>query len=81
MALPYPEGEVFFKRSILKKNGNGLDPDNLTSFNSHVLVEWCWNEVAIRDSFSRNKTSSVYGKHSKSKQYAYWDAMIVLFGT
>ncbi|GAB7332403.1 hypothetical protein MBLNU13_g04215t1 [Cladosporium sp. NU13] len=29
MALPYPEGEVFFKRSTLKNNDGGLDPDNL----------------------------------------------------
>ena len=61
MALPYPEGEVFFKRSVLKNNGDGLDPDNLTSFNSHALIEWCWNEKASGDTFGRNVISYVPG--------------------
>jgi hypothetical protein len=80
MALPYPEGEVFFKRSVLKNNDNGLDPDNLTSFNKHALVEWCWNESGG----PRNARCTVKhrkGKHDESKSYAFHEAMIVLFGS
>jgi hypothetical protein len=81
MALPYPEGEVFFKRSVLKNNGHNLDPDNLTSFNSHALIEWCWNEQAIGSGFARNRICHVSGKYSSKEQYAHWNAMIVSFGT
>lgn len=81
MALPYPEGEVFFKRSVLKNNENGLDPDNLTSFNSHALVEWCWNDKVASSGFSRNRVCHVDGKHNEDEEYGYWEAMIVSFGT
>jgi len=81
MALPYPEGEVFFKRSVLKKNENGLDPDNLSSFNSHALVEWCWNDGAFGSTFGRNVIEYVAGKYEKDKRYAHWESMMFLFGT
>jgi hypothetical protein len=81
MALPYPEGKVFFKRSILKNNGNGLDPDNLTSFNSHALIEWCWNDTVTSSGFARNRMCHMSGKHNEKDQYAYWEAMVVSFGT
>lgn len=81
MALPYPEGEVFFKRSVLKNNGNGLDPENLASFNSHALVEWCWNDGAYGSGFGRNTINYVSGKQNSKDRYAHWESMIVLFGT
>lgn len=81
MALPYPEGEVFFKRSVLKDNGHDLDPDNLTSFNSRALVEWCWNEGRSSMTYGRNRVCHMPGKHNKKDQYPYWHAMIVLFGS
>lgn len=81
MALPYPEGEVFFKRSVLKSNENGLDPDNLTSFNSHALIEWCWNEKAFGSGYARNHINHMYGKHSNKEEFGYWESMNVLFGT
>jgi hypothetical protein len=81
MALPYPEGEVFFKRSVLKNNGHNLDPDNLTSFNSHALIEWCWNDGATGTGFTRNYIRHASGKYSKKEQYAHWNAMVVSFGT
>jgi hypothetical protein len=37
MALPYPGGEVSLKRTFLKNNDDGIDPDNLVSFNRHAL--------------------------------------------
>jgi hypothetical protein len=80
MALPYPEGEVFFKRSVLKDNDNGLDPDNLASFNSHALVEWCWNE-SYRSSYSRSHALYQPGKHDEKKKYYYNNAMVISFGT
>jgi hypothetical protein len=81
MALPYPEGEVFFKRSVLKNSGYDLDPDNLTSFNSHALIEWCWNAEAEGKGFARNRICHISGKHNDKDQYAYWHAMVVSFGT
>ncbi|KAM0723079.1 hypothetical protein Q7P37_001279 [Cladosporium fusiforme] len=81
MALPYPEGEVFFKRSVLKNNGNGLNPDNLTSFNSHALIEWCWNETPGGGGYSRNRVKHRIGKHNKNEEFGFYDSMIVMFGT
>lgn len=80
MALPYPEGEVFFKRSVLKDNGNGLDPDNLTSFNGHALIEWCWNQSS-GSSYSRSHSLYQPGVFEKDKRYYYNDALVVQFGT
>lgn len=36
MALPYPEGEVYFKRSALElaESDFNFDPDDLKSFNT-----------------------------------------------
>lgn len=42
MALPYPEGEVYFKRSLLKYPGFAMDTDD-KAFYSNVLVECVWN--------------------------------------
>ena len=80
MALPYPEGEVFFKRSVLKNNENGLNPDNLSSFNSHALIEYCWND-SVGTGFSRNRVCHVSGQKDNKKRYAHWESMIVMFGT
>lgn len=49
MAMPYPEGEVFFKRSALKiAKGSGKDswsfnPDIAKDFASHILIEYIYN--------------------------------------
>ena len=43
MSLPYPEGEVFFKRSALKHPSSGFDADSQASFYKHALVETVWN--------------------------------------
>jgi hypothetical protein len=43
MALPYPEGEVLFKRSVLK-HSSGFDAENMESFYAHALVETVWND-------------------------------------
>lgn len=81
MALPYPEGEVFFKRSVLKNNGDGLNPDDLTSFNKHALIEWCWNETAIDGGHSRSHVKHQQGTHKKDEDFPFYEAMIVMFGT
>jgi hypothetical protein len=80
MALPYPEGEVFFKRSVLRDNGNGLEPDNLTSFNSHALIEWCWNE-SYGQSYQRSYSKHQQGKHDERESYTFNNAMIIMFGS
>lgn len=48
MALPYPEGEVFFKRSALKlPQGNyKYSADEPEAFYTYVLVEQVWNTWA-----------------------------------
>jgi len=38
--MPYPEGEVYFKRSTL--GGAGFNPDDLADFTSHIL-EYTYN--------------------------------------
>ena len=45
MALAYPEGEVFFKRSSLTFNDdNKWNASNAEYFYSHVLIEYASNE-------------------------------------
>lgn len=45
MALPYPEGEVYFKRSALKLPDGEYKyfADEPAAFYTHVLVEQVWN--------------------------------------
>jgi hypothetical protein len=81
MALPYPEGEVFFKRSVLERNGNSFNPDNLGSFNSHALIEWCWNETPRGGTYSRAHVKHQLGKYSDKEEFGFYDSMIVMFGT
>lgn len=44
MALAYPEGECFFRRSVLNGgNSEGYKADDPKDFFSHMLVEYVWN--------------------------------------
>ena len=57
MALPYPEGAVYFRRSALRLHGYGynFDVQRDTDFYSHFLLENVWNYWA----FSPNTTPNV----------------------
>ena len=44
MALAYPEGECFFRRSVLNGgNSEGYKADDPKDFFSHMMVEYVWN--------------------------------------
>ena len=57
MALPYPEGQVYFRRSALnlKDSPYNFDVQDTTSFYSHCLLENVWNTWA----FSSNTNPSI----------------------
>ncbi|KAL8693756.1 MAG: hypothetical protein Q9224_003694 [Gallowayella concinna] len=48
MAIPYPEGEVLFRRSALSHR-SGFRADDKSSFYSHALVETVWNVAITQD--------------------------------
>lgn len=52
MALPYPEGEVYFKRSALQlpQGDYKYSADEPLAFYSHVLIEQVWNAWASSES-------------------------------
>ncbi|KAK9798009.1 hypothetical protein AB5N19_09656 [Seiridium cardinale] len=82
MAMPYPEGEVFFKRSTLalQKGSNakawGFDPDKLEDFASHILIEFIYN-----NSLKINNHYRSYGKSEKigSQWIDFPDSHSVMF--
>lgn len=84
MALPYPEGEVYFKRSALKYPGFAIDTDDKT-FYSHVLVETVWNMwhnsgiTAPKFHHPRAKPISGYAEWYNT-QFWVWDSQSALFG-
>ncbi|KAK8925519.1 hypothetical protein VCV18_005948 [Metarhizium anisopliae] len=53
MAMPYPEGEVFFKRSKLKipqskqPDAWSFNANNMKDFASHILVEYIYNRPGM----------------------------------
>jgi hypothetical protein len=63
MALPYPEGEVFFERSVLRAPG-GYSANNIDHFYSHFMVEYIWNVPANHGSKSANSPNGHH--HSRS---------------
>ncbi|KAF5679387.1 hypothetical protein FHETE_804 [Fusarium heterosporum] len=65
MAIPYPEGEVFFARSVLRNsNPNHYQADNVEHFYSHFMVEYIWNVEA--DHGSKNANSPHGHSHPRS---------------
>ena len=67
MALPYPEGQVYFRRSALNLNTPpyNFDVQDATSFYSHCLLENVWNTWA----FSSNTNPNINNvpAHPRSK--------------
>lgn len=60
MSLPYPEGEVYFRRSALNHK-SGFDADDQASFYKHGLVETVWNNRFCNGS---EYSSSFVHKHA-----------------
>ncbi len=51
MALAYPEGECFFKRSVLNTSqADGYHADKIEDFYSKMMVEYVWNQEAYHGS-------------------------------
>ena len=49
--MPYPEGEVFFDRNVLKSiNPKVYDANDLGKFYSHLMIEYLWNQETYHGS-------------------------------
>lgn len=83
MALPYPEGEVYFLTEALKLTSDGytFDASDSKSFYQHCLVETVWNR-AVTSRNSKPYNNDNMPKHKRSKlnhNYgSYWNQR---FGT
>jgi hypothetical protein len=61
MAIPYPEGEVFFDRKVLaQRSKNGYRADNQQHFYSHFMIEYVWNAEAYHGSRNANSVAIDY---------------------
>lgn len=86
MALPYPEGEVLFRRSALTHR-SGFNANNESSFYSHALVESVWNvaftqdrTVATNNFQHRRSTMRVVTGSGWRTQFGFWDHQRISFG-
>ncbi|PWY67076.1 hypothetical protein BO94DRAFT_434434, partial [Aspergillus sclerotioniger CBS 115572] len=88
MALSYPEGECFFKRSALRSAT--YDADKPEHFYSHMLVEYIWNRPAFQGSDSEYASDVHFHPRSPyrvvkgdlwSTQYGNWANIFFLYGT
>ncbi|KAK6810952.1 hypothetical protein RU639_013269 [Aspergillus parasiticus] len=67
MALPYPEGKCYFKRSALRhRYYGGYDADDDNQFYKHILVEYIWNVEADHGSRAANSPNGYSHPRSKS---------------
>ncbi|KAL8992389.1 MAG: hypothetical protein Q9169_007139 [Polycauliona sp. 2 TL-2023] len=85
MALPYPEGEVFSRRKLLKYPGFAMDTDD-KAFYSNVLVETMWNgyfnsglETVSTKPHIRANYVTGFGEWYTT-QFGVWGSQSVLFG-
>ncbi|KAB8210360.1 hypothetical protein BDV34DRAFT_220954 [Aspergillus parasiticus] len=70
MALPYPEGKCYFKRSALRhRYYGGYDADDDNQFYKHILVEYIWNVEADHGSRAANSPNGY--SHPRSKYGIY----------
>lgn len=69
MAVPYPQGECFFKRSALKSLGKDkarFDANNPSHFYSTMLIEMVWNRESHHGS---KKCNSPEGHPHRRSDY------------
>ncbi|KAJ5556964.1 hypothetical protein N7494_000879 [Penicillium frequentans] len=75
MALSYPQGECFFKRSALKSaEENRFDAEDEKQFYSTMLVEVIWNKEAYHGSQEVGK----FARHKRSNYKIVMDAGVLL---
>ncbi|KAL9098422.1 MAG: hypothetical protein Q9163_005913 [Psora crenata] len=86
MALPYPEGIVYFKTEALKQFG--YDATNESDFYGHFLVEYVWNQCIYSGSDLDSKKQdhdhsgplhTGYGQWYNTR-FGVWDTMHCNFG-
>ena len=87
MALPYPEGIVYFKSAALKQSG--YDATNEKDFYGNFLVEYIWNDAlfaaddfnkgTIQDHVRSGKIHTGYGVGYGTK-FGVFDKMYCSFG-
>ena len=86
MALPYPEGAVYFKTEALKQYG--YDATNEQDFYGNFLVEYIWNQSVyqakaldskIQDHPHSGKIHTGYAQWYNTR-FGVWDAMHCNFG-
>ena len=70
MAMPYPEGEVFFDRKVLSQPKAGYDASNPKDFYSHFMIEYVWNIPAYHGSKNANSTKTIM-KDFLGKKFPY----------
>ncbi|KAH7031529.1 uncharacterized protein B0I36DRAFT_363208 [Microdochium trichocladiopsis] len=74
MAMPYPEGEVYFQRSTLKCTDS--NPENMIEIASHVLVEYIYNRPHEGTGGPRART--IYADY-KTTQHGHPNKIILMF--
>lgn len=92
MAIPYPEGDVYFRRSALKlpQDDYKYDAEDEKAFYGHILVETVWNTYASGP--STQPSNSSMKPHPRSKlakdqaggfymtTFGAWTTTHVMFG-
>lgn len=87
MALAYPEGECFFKRSALATSqADGYHADNLKDFYGHFILEYVWNQWGDHGSDCNPNLTNDRSKYKIVKgnnwgtQYGVWDRLPISYG-
>ncbi|KAJ5318850.1 uncharacterized protein N7506_011554 [Penicillium brevicompactum] len=84
MALSYPEGECFFKRSGLETTY--YDSNNTHQFYGHFLLEYIWNKPSFHGSdakpegYHRRSGYKVVKGSLWNTNYGAWTQMFVMYG-
>ena len=81
MALPYPEGQVYFRRTALKllDAGYNFDAENDKSFYSHCLLENVWNTWAFSSNTNPDINHVPYHPRATAKK-GFADSYGTYFG-
>ncbi|KAF5971273.1 hypothetical protein FCOIX_9952 [Fusarium coicis] len=90
MAMPYPEGEVFFARSVLRnRDSAGYQADNPEHLYSHFMLEYIWNVEADHGSKNANSWTGHYHHRSPyaivmgsgwNTHYGNWEQLPFSYG-
>ena len=92
MAVPYPQGECFFKRSALKSGTAGrFNAEDPSHFYSNMLVEMLWNQESHHGSVNakspgghphrRSDYKIVYGGGGWQTHYGVWTELPFTYGS